>query len=401
MDRESHGSSITLIVAAVSAVLAVPAVAQQYVVHDLGTLGGTRSVATNVNTSGQVVGYATNPSGTNRPFLLTPVGGVWSQDLDLDGANDLMQDLGSLDPLDPPTRFGVAWGLNDLGQVSGLARNELNQTRAFLWDSVGGMLDLGSLGRTTPHNARAVDALGTVVGNSYVDSQNFHAFYWQSGPGMMDLGVLPGATRSDAGDINAAGQIAGEVYAPGNASSEVALWPSPGGPIVTLGTLGGSRGFASRLNDTGTIVGAAMLASGVYHPFRIVPMGGVHYQDVDLDGINDLMEDLGQLRPGDVVAMANDVNASDSVVGYSSTTFLLDISGAHAFLFKNGTLFDLNDLVLQGSGFTLAVAWAINDAGQIVGSGLVGGEEHAFLLDPLPFPFRRRAPVGRPPLRFR
>lgn len=400
MSRKSHRHVPVLVCATIVVGLVGRATAQQYVVHDLGTLGGVRSIATDVNASGQVVGLATIPGGTARAFLLTPEPGTWSRDLDLDGANDLMQDLGTLDPLDPPTSGALAWGLNDAGQVCGLAKNDLNQSRAFLWD-MGVMVDLGDLGRSTPHNAQDVNEFGAAVGTSYVDSQSFHAFHWSSGAGLEDLGVLPGGNRSGAADINASGQIVGTVSAPGNASTEAALWPSSAGPIVQLGTLGGSDGFASAVNDPGTIVGSARTPSGVFHPFRLVPVSGTYHLDVDLDGANDLMEDLGLLRPGDVLAAANDVNTSGHVVGYSTTTLMPDNTGAHAFLFKNGTLFDLNDLVLPGSGVTLAVAWAINDAGQIVGSGLVGGEEHAFLLDPLPFPFRRRAPVGRPPLRFR
>jgi len=43
---------------------------------------------------------------------------------------------------------------------------------------------------------------------------------------------------------------------------------------------------------------------------------------------------------------------------------------------------DLNRLIPSGSGWVLSEATGINDAGQIVGSGTVHGQQHAFLLNP-------------------
>jgi probable HAF family extracellular repeat protein len=48
---------------------------------------------------------------------------------------------------------------------------------------------------------------------------------------------------------------------------------------------------------------------------------------------------------------------------------------------------DLNTLLLPGSGWTLNYAEAINDAGQIVGIGTNGlNQHHAYLLTPVPEP---------------
>jgi hypothetical protein len=47
---------------------------------------------------------------------------------------------------------------------------------------------------------------------------------------------------------------------------------------------------------------------------------------------------------------------------------------------------DLNDLIASGSGWTLGDAVGINDAGQIVGNGMIGGNSHAYLLTPIPEP---------------
>jgi hypothetical protein len=41
---------------------------------------------------------------------------------------------------------------------------------------------------------------------------------------------------------------------------------------------------------------------------------------------------------------------------------------------------DLNKLIPAGSGWMLQEAYGINNAGQIVGTGMHNGQEHAFLL---------------------
>jgi probable HAF family extracellular repeat protein len=56
----------------------------------------------------------------------------------------------------------------------------------------------------------------------------------------------------------------------------------------------------------------------------------------------------------------------------------------HAFVYRDGTLFDLNDRLVANPGWTvLSGATDINDAGQIVGWGTIGGETHGFRLDPV------------------
>lgn len=62
-------------------------------------------------------------------------------------------------------------------------------------------------------------------------------------------------------------------------------------------------------------------------------------------------------------------------------------SGAeHAFLYSDGSMNDLNNLISNDSGWVLIQADAINDSGQIVGDGTIDGNHHAFLLTPVPEP---------------
>jgi len=76
----------------------------QYVVTDLGTLGGTNSCARGINNSGQVVGNANTSDGNVRAFRTAP-----NQPI-----NPATDDLGTLGG--PASR---AYGINNSGQVVG------------------------------------------------------------------------------------------------------------------------------------------------------------------------------------------------------------------------------------------------------------------------------------------
>ena len=56
--------------------------------------------------------------------------------------------------------------------------------------------------------------------------------------------------------------------------------------------------------------------------------------------------------------------------------------GTHAFLWRNGTMFDLNTATAVGIGLGAAAATGISDAGQIVGVGTFDGATRGFLLTP-------------------
>ena len=57
---------------------------------------------------------------------------------------------------------------------------------------------------------------------------------------------------------------------------------------------------------------------------------------------------------------------------------------ARAYIYdhRTGEITDLNDLIPRNRGWQLVFDNDINDAGQIVGQGLIGGELHAFVLNP-------------------
>ncbi len=71
------------------------------------------------------------------------------------------------------------------------------------------------------------------------------------------------------------------------------------------------------------------------------------------------------------------VNASHEVVGSAT------VKGAeHAAVWQAGTITDLNTLLPKGSGWVLSRATAINDTGDITGTGTHNGKQRVFLFKP-------------------
>jgi probable HAF family extracellular repeat protein len=100
------------------------------------------------------------------------------------------------------------------------------------------------------------------------------------------------------------------------------------------------------------------------------------------------VEDLGTLGDGTHSA-ALGINSQGDVVGVSDTGDYTCPSACfpvqHAFLYREGVMRDLNDLIPVDSGWELVVATAINDSGQIVASGRdAAGWNRALLLNPSP-----------------
>jgi probable HAF family extracellular repeat protein len=87
------------------------------------------------------------------------------------------------------------------------------------------------------------------------------------------------------------------------------------------------------------------------------------------------MSDLGRL-PGYLFVHPYAVNGQGVVVGEASNSANKRV----AFVWQNGIMTDLNTLIPATSGWLLQDATGINDNGQIVGTGTIGGQMHGFLL---------------------
>ena len=83
----------------------------------------------------------------------------------------------------------------------------------------------------------------------------------------------------------------------------------------------------------------------------------------------------------DPFCLAGAVNNRGQIVGMSGQ-WGYDYATAHALLWENGVMMDLQTLIPANSGWVLQQAGGINDNGQIAGIGLHDGQLRAFLLTP-------------------
>jgi probable HAF family extracellular repeat protein len=158
--------------------------------HDLGTLGGTSSHGAALNNAGAAVGHADTANGDMHAFLAQ--------------RGLPMQDLGTLGG-----KTSYANGINNKGQVVGTATLPDDYKHAFRFDPASGMTDLGTLGGRSS-TATAINDSGVVVGASETKDRRWHAFVYD-GHQMIDLGAKIGMGDSYATGINSAGHVVGTV----------------------------------------------------------------------------------------------------------------------------------------------------------------------------------------------
>ena len=231
---------------------------------------------------------------------------------------------------------GESSGVNNSGQVTGWLNNADSFSNGFLY-SDGVLQALGSLGGVISEGI-GINNSGQVTGVASTTDDStgpYHAFVQTNGV-MHDLGTLGGAT-SVGNSINDSGQVVG--YSMNSAGNNHAFLYA-NGVMQDLGTLGGANSYATAINNSGQIVGYSDTATGAQHAFLY--SSGV-------------MQDIGTL--GGINSYANAINSSGQIVGYANTA----TDAYDAFVYTNGVMQDL------GAG----TAYAINDRGQIVGTGFL------------------------------
>ena len=302
---------------------------------DLGPFpgGGFQSFANSVNSHGQVVGAATN----------------------------LIPDPNSLYQADPSSWL-VPYPY---------------QLRAFIWDEKNGMRDLGTLGAGTNADAQIINEGGQVIGIATTSSEVgvclfppgyiINSFIWDKDHGMRDLGGF-GGTCTVASAINNSGQVVGVSNVAGDTSHHAFLWEK--GVFRDLGgSLGGFSSGADAINEKGETVGYAALPGETYTHAAFWEKPG---QIIDLGTVG-----------SDLCSFAWAINNKSQILGESDSADCVYYDGASPFLWENGSLVDLNNLIPPNSPLKLVYAYTINDRGEIAGNGWdANGNEHAFRLIP-------------------
>lgn len=332
------------------------AIAAPFAITDLGTLGGPYSVATALNDVGQVVGYSASADGTTHAF-------IWQ--------NGTIIDLGTLSAAGGES---YATGINNLGQAVGYSTAVADpSSRAFLWQS-GIIVDLNSLipadSGWTLQVAAGINETGQIVGSGMHNGEP-RAFLWHAGT-VTDLGTL-GGNSSAASAINDVGQVVGS-SATADGFTHAFLWQN--GTMSDLGALNtaGGDSHADGINNLGQVVGASASDWGDDDG-----TGWGSHLPIAFLWQNGWMAELhSSLQVMAHVSEAMGINDAGQMVGWASDI----ISCCRAIIFPG----DLNELIPAASGF-LILDWAnaINNAGQIVGSGSTPAGGRAFLLTPSPF----------------
>ncbi len=324
-----------------------------------------------------------------------------------------------------------AYDINDAGQVTGWLKLEDGSRRGFAWEN-GNLEILPPLPDSNMSEGVAIDASGTIAGNSELMSdtvgRNTRGVVWQNtGAGWVITRTLNpnyagtfGADQwSEVLGMGESGQALG--WSPfshqGGIIPSATIWLNEGGLPLDLnfckachqtqaydldpsgvvavgnrklptGSTGIIRGEAWRnlagqwlplpfttsvpatvyaINNTHTMVGtigtpkqAALWTETSHHNWAAATL-------------------LGDLGRGSEGSVAYDINNDGKIVGQVKT-----ITGPRAFIYENGVMQDLNDLIEPGTHWKIEAARAINNSGSIVGWGQYLGQTRAVLLTPLP-----------------
>lgn len=333
--------------------------APQYEIKDLGVVAGDLiSQGMRISAAGVATGRSISGSGSARAFRWTQAGGITG-----------------LPNLATPTRnYGVGNGANDSGTVVGTAGTTLSGSSplAVMWKN-GTVTQLGLPVGQTVSRANAVNNSDVVVGSMGGGSSE-RAAIWSGGTGStITATTASGAYGTTAFGINDSGMVCGVGVDPNNAARNVGfMYNSATGQAFEVGALAGRNGaICYNISSTGFVVGASMQNQGSSLAFVWSQAGGM----VEIP-----------LVTGASSASARGVNAAGWAVGTGS--------GAKAipFLYIGGTTHRLVELIVAGgAGWdlvnnTTSSAMGISDDGTIVGTAVINGQTHAYVMTLVPAP---------------
>ena len=329
---------------------AAGAPASTYSITELGSLGGGRTSPMGINNRGAVVGFSATLDGLTRAFLYT--GGS-------------LVDLGTLGGDD-----SFAYRISDNGLIVGRAQDSSGRFHAFVTTFNGGAIELNALNPRADGDfgaALGVNSVGDVAGYYLTEGDHMSArnrvFYYRDFR-VEDLGAFGGEDGVVVA-VNDRGSLAGFFSAEPHADyAEHRSFLFTRGQLVPIGSLGGQLTTARDLNNRDEMVGDGDTGDGEHHAFLFA---------------RGTLRDLGALAGGQQSA-AYAINERGDIVGFSEGP---DAS-ARAVLVTAGVMRDLNGLIPSGTGWVLTEARDINEAGRIVGTGWLNGEQRGFLLTPTP-----------------
>lgn len=244
---------------------------------DLGTLGGSESIAYALNDQGQVVGASRTAAGPWHAFL-------WS-DANSDGAANPgeMRDLGAA-----KGRASRAYDINNRGETVGEIITSIHNYQAFRWKA--GKMSLLSVRKAGPTSANWIGDHGTILGVAAPGRDRIaHPARWRSGrvgeyiqpraSGYLGVAVVG---RSSPGDIwlNVYGGILG---------------PDPyvlrkGKKRITRLAHDGDHAAVASVNRFGQGVGGASLTTTDDEGIETYTTWGLYWHGVDAYELDELLQ---------------------------------------------------------------------------------------------------------------
>ena len=343
----------------------------RYIVTDLGVLPGAESsTAIGINDLGDVVGYASGGS-------VNSVGFVWRQ--------GVMTGVGKL----PKGNYSSATAINSLGTFVG--DGDTGDYRPQSWVNTGsGLYNFFSNNGGNTHVVSISDR--GAIGGYYTKSlsgwvSSWRGAIWTPDPKdprkyrQVDLPVIYGpdptfkGTTAIPAAFNQGGQAAG--YAANEVIGQhAAFWNNDAAhSIIDLGTLPGDwSSLAWGINELGQAVGES------HPPFGSRPTLW------DRDAAHTPTE--LPLLPGDNYGTAVAINRLGHIVGWSAYAVpgTWNVGPSRWVVWRDGGVYDIESLLdpITGAGWSISNLAALNNAGQIVGTGISNGQAHALLLTPAP-----------------
>jgi RHS repeat-associated protein len=334
-------------------------------VEHIGHLGGNYAIPSDINAAGEIVGGGYTASSEYHAFSKSPGGPIVDLGLGL-----------------PST----ALALNDSGVLVGRI-TAADGPHAFRYSASGGLHDFGLIGDGSTYNdyfgpgptdviplrgSRAYDinAQGQVVGD-FTNGGMLHGFRYTDGTGFEDIGSLAGgATYAFA--INESGMVGGNSWVPGTPLTNdvrrfghAVIFQDAIVGLVDLNDLIDPLlgwNLHSVVDMAGDFIVGTGERNGVLRAFRFRLSTGVI--DDLWGGFEGRSSGAGVNSHGDVVGLGEPDLAG---------TYLAAFVYSDSFGFKN-----LNDMIDPASGWNLRTTSAINDSGDIVGWGHLGGNVSAY-----------------------
>ena len=364
--------------------------ADNYQVTDLGKFGGINAESFAINEEGLMVGFSTGTDFSSHAFVYQ---------------NDTLVDLGFLINDLLPGGVSVALGVNNNNIATGFSTQALDSGEVdadgeviFNNINVGTYFDIANLTvnalpQVDPDINRetrgiSINDNNIIVGFASIDppddvdsngdpiSSLFdRGFFYDIASDQMTIvgslddndaaTVVLRAINNDNFAVGVSTQLVNEI----NSTQVFSVDLSAPNELTRLDIFGGAIQQAWDVNAAKKVVGSARTETNQ------------NVQAYLYDVQTAAATALGYLNDNFGFSQAFGINDSDQIVGTSQIQN--SPSTFHAFIYENGSMKDLSNMIGCDTGWILQEARAINNTGVITGNGIFEGERRAFSLTPL------------------